>query len=79
VETSSGGPPNATACQQFRAKYGHEDVVTLFASSGQANVLWHNNYTALSVFMDKDRVITNKFNSDIKTQIVGEISKVLAP
>lgn len=56
---------------------GHEDVVTLFASSGQASVLWHNNYTALSVYVDGDRVVTGKANTDVQPQIEAAISQAL--
>ncbi len=57
---------------------GHEDVLTLYASSGQFNPLWHNNYTALSVFLDSDRVITQKFNTDVRPQIEAAITAALS-
>lgn len=77
VQTSTYGAPTATACKQFRDKYGHDDVVTLYAPTNQLNPLWDNNYTALSVFVDSDRVIQGKAHTDNKTSLTASISALL--
>lgn len=78
VQSSGGTPSTANDCKKWRAQYGHEDVVTLYDSTGQAQVLWHNNYTALSVFVDGDFIIEHKFNTDVQSQVTAEIQKLLA-
>ncbi|MFT7624631.1 MAG: hypothetical protein ACI9WU_003819, partial [Myxococcota bacterium] len=78
VQSGSNQPPTKSDCSAFRQQMDHDNVVTLYASTGQANVLWQNNLTALSVFVDGNRVITNKANTDVQGQIESEIQKAIS-
>jgi len=77
VETTSGGSPDAGACSAWRGAYGHKEVITLYDESGVSFGLWEENYTALNVFLDKDRVITEKHHSDYRAEVESAIDGAL--
>lgn len=77
VQNKFSQAPTAADCTAFRSQHGHQDVITLYDNANQMNALWHTNFTALSVFVDQERVIKHKFNTDNQGAIEAEITKVL--
>jgi thiol-disulfide isomerase/thioredoxin len=77
VESASGGPPTADTCQAWRDTYGQEDVLTLYDPTGASFVLWEQNYTALSVFLDGNRVIDSKLHSDSEVTLKSTLNSLL--
>ena len=74
---STYGPPTAEECHAWRAKGGHEDVVTLYDDSQASTVLWESSYTALNVFLDDQQIIKAKLHSDDEAQIEQNLKNVL--
>ena len=77
VEDAVQGKPDAADCKTWRETFGHENVLTLYDPTGASYVLWEQNYTALNVFMDGDRVITNKTHTDSQSTIELSIQGAL--
>jgi thiol-disulfide isomerase/thioredoxin len=77
METGSGGVPDAGSCREWRDTFGLERAVTLYDDTGASAALWDTPYTALSVFVDRDRVIVHKAHSDDEAQIRGMLELVL--
>jgi thiol-disulfide isomerase/thioredoxin len=73
VESATGDPPTPQDCHNWREAYAQDRVITLYDPNGASVVLWEQNYTALSVFLDEDRVIVNKLHTDVESQIVAAI------
>ena len=77
VQTSRRQAPSERDCRQWREQYGHADVLTLYDPVNAWQILPEEPYTALSVFVDKGRVITQKFHSDVQPQVEGAIQAAL--
>jgi thiol-disulfide isomerase/thioredoxin len=77
VETSAYQPPDEASCKAWREQYKMDDVLTLYDPTGATFKLWDNNYTALSVFVDKDRKIVSKSHSDTTTALQSGIEQAL--
>lgn len=78
AESAGGQPPTAAGCKSWRTKYGHSRVVTLCANNYTYGVTTCSNYAALSVFMDKDRVIVSKTHTEVQSQLDAAIDNALA-
>ncbi|MEZ4265549.1 MAG: redoxin domain-containing protein [Myxococcota bacterium] len=77
METGSGGVPTAASCREWRDNFGLKGAVTLYDDQGAAQALWDTPYTALSVFVDRDRVIVKKAHSDDEAQIRNVLNVML--
>ena len=74
-----GQPPTTGDCKKWQSDFGLQKVKVFYDPSGKLQSLWEQNYTALSVFVDADRVIQKKLHSDWITQIRVAISNLLSP
>jgi peroxiredoxin len=68
---------DATDCQNVRDQHGHADVVTLYDPDGVIEPIWSGS-SALSAYLDADRVITGKLVHDgSEAAIEAEIDEAL--
>jgi len=77
VEDNKRQKPTAEYCRAWRDAHGHEDVITLYDPTGAALSLWSQNYTALNVFVNRERVIQHKLHTDDRVAIEGQVQALL--
>ena len=77
VEDNGGGPATAGLCTSWRETFEQERVLTLFDPIFKSSFLWEQNYTALNVFLDADRIIRDKIHTDRADAITQALSTVL--
>jgi hypothetical protein len=80
VENAASGPPTMTDCKAWRDTYALTNVVALYDPDGVTKGLFDAGSSALSVFIDGDRVIRSKIiHTDDLTAIKAGIDAALAP
>lgn len=77
IQNASYSAPTASDCTSWRTTYGSPNVVTLYDPTGKTKGFFEQNYTALSVFVDGQRVIKSKAHTDVRAQLVGGIDDAL--
>ena len=77
VEYDPDEAPDADDCSEWRARYEMDQVITLYDDTGASDPLFEQNFTALNVFVDRDRIIRNKIHSDIEGEIEAAIFETL--
>lgn len=78
IEDTQQRPPDGDDCAGWRGTYGHEDVITLYDPKGTMMRFWEEQYTALSLFVSGDRVITGKAHTDQDAGLRSGIETALA-
>lgn len=80
VENAASQPPTMTDCKAWRDTYGLTNVIALYDPDGVTRGLFNEGSSALSVFLDRDRVIRGKIiHTDDVTAIKAGIDGALAP
>jgi hypothetical protein len=80
VENAASQPPTMTDCKAWRDTYALTNVVALYDPDGVTKGLFDAGSSALSVFIDKDRVIRSKIiHTDDLAAIKSGIDGALAP
>jgi hypothetical protein len=80
VENAASLPPTMTDCKAWRDTYALTNVVALYDPEGVTKGLFDAGSSALSVFIDKDRVIRSKaIHTDDLATIKAGIDGALAP
>lgn len=80
VENAASLPPTMTDCKAWRDTYGLTNVIALYDPDGVTKGLFDAGSSALSVFVDGDRVIRSKIiHTDDPAAIKAGIDGALAP
>jgi hypothetical protein len=80
VENAASGPPTMTDCKAWRDTYALTHVIALYDPDGVTRGLFDAGSSALSVFLDKERVIRSKIiHTDDVVAIKAGIDAALAP
>ena len=80
VESAASQPPTMTDCKAWRDIHGLTNVVALYDPDGVTKGLFDAGSSALSVFIDRDRVIRGKIiHTDDVAMIKAGIDGALAP
>ena len=80
VENAASQPPTMIDCKAWRDTYALTNVIALYDPDGVTKGLFDAGSSALSVFIDKDRVIRSKIiHTDDVTAIKAGIDGALAP
>lgn len=77
VENAQGQPPTQADCKAWRTGYGLDHAAALYDPTGVALQLYEQNFTALSVFVGGDRVITEKKHTDVESSLRTSIAALL--
>jgi hypothetical protein len=78
VQDASFEPPDGELCNTWRATYEQDRVLTVFDDGDGWKVLSEESYTALNVFLDGERLITDKLYTDQEDQIRGALDAAAA-
>jgi hypothetical protein len=80
VENAQSQPPTITDCKAWRDTHQLTNVIALYDPAGVTKELFDAGSSALSVFIDKDRVIRSKIiHTDDVTAIKAGIDAALLP
>lgn len=77
VEWGPGEAPSGEHCEAWRDTHGQDRVLTLYDAERVSFRLWDENYTALNVFLDADRVIRAKLHTDLREHLEAGIEASL--
>lgn len=72
-----GSPATEELCASWRVQFGQDRVLTLFDPDDVTQPLFEQSFTALNVFIDRNRIIARKLHTDVEADIRNALDDTL--